>query len=785
MLGNALGGRTPWPVFAGNLGAMVASLLLRGWMRRGRVQLASIGLMAVGFILITASVASLGTVRVPATAMYLLLVITAGLLFDLRGMVATTALCSLAVGGLIVAENAGLLPRPDYAVTITQWVAYTAICGWTGSLTLAALRALRQVLTRAEREVTTRVQAESQRETALDELRAAKNLVDKTFASLTDAVFVVEPATRTIVACNPAVEQIFGYSSAELLGRTTEFLHVSRETFAEFGRQLFPALDRCGRFQCEFQMRRKGGSVFPTEHIVTEIMDAAGKRTGVVSVVRDVTERKQAESKRETALAALRESEERYRALVEHSADGILLTVPDGRILAANPAACRMFGRTEAEICQGGRAGLLDATDPRLQAGLAERARTGRFSGELTFVRRDGARFPGEVSTVIFQAQDGAPRTSMVIRDITERKRAEEALRHSEVFLNNIIEHSPHATWISDDKGTLIRLNQACRDLLHIKDDEVVGKYNVLEDSIVREQGYLPLVRQVFEKGETARFSLEYDSSRLQSLRLEETTIVILDVTISAVLDASGRVTNAIIQHVDITERSRAEEALYASREQLRALTGYLQTAREAERATIAREIHDEFGQALTAFKMDLSWLARRLPQRRGAELAAKVSAMSGLIDGAINTVRRIATELRPGLLDDLGLIAAIEWQAEEFADRTGIACDLRLGDQGIPLDRDLATALFRIFQEALTNVARHAEATTVTVELKESPAELTLVVADNGRGIAPDRVTAPHSLGLLGMRERAREWGGDVAFEVAAGQGTTVTVRIPRGKDL
>jgi signal transduction histidine kinase len=229
----------------------------------------------------------------------------------------------------------------------------------------------------------------------------------------------------------------------------------------------------------------------------------------------------------------------------------------------------------------------------------------------------------------------------------------------------------------------------------------------------------------------------------------------------------------------EIAERQQVERELAQSREQLRNLAEYLQTAREQERTTIAREIHDEFGQALTALKMDLAWLTRHLNEP--AELPAKINSMSSLVDDTIRTVRRIATELRPGLLDDLGLVAAIEWQTQEFARRTGLAYTLRLGDHDLELEPDLATALFRILQEALTNIARHAEATHVAVELDDQPNHLTLVVRDDGKGITPGQLSATQSLGLMGMRERARVWGGQVTVEGIAGQGTTVAVRIPQ----
>jgi signal transduction histidine kinase len=220
-------------------------------------------------------------------------------------------------------------------------------------------------------------------------------------------------------------------------------------------------------------------------------------------------------------------------------------------------------------------------------------------------------------------------------------------------------------------------------------------------------------------------------------------------------------------------------EAERAARKRLRNLAGYLEAARERERTYIAREIHDEFGQALTALKMDLAWLAKRLPADQD-RLRTKVGSMSDLVDSSIHMVRRIATDLRPGVLDHLGLVASIEWQAQEFAKRAGFDCQLLLTDKDLTLDEDLLTTVFRIFQETLTNVVRHAGATRVRVVLREDADELVLIVQDNGKGMTESQITRSKSLGLIGMQERARSWGGRVIFQATPGRGTTVTVRVP-----
>jgi PAS domain S-box-containing protein len=226
-------------------------------------------------------------------------------------------------------------------------------------------------------------------------------------------------------------------------------------------------------------------------------------------------------------------------------------------------------------------------------------------------------------------------------------------------------------------------------------------------------------------------------------------------------------------------QRLSAETELQESYERLRALAANLELVREEERTQIARELHDQLGQALTAMKFDLAWLTDRLVQKDAA-LAHKAQAVTAQMDTMIKTVRRIATELRPGMLDDLGLAASIEWLARDFEKRTGIACEVSVSAQDLPLARAQSLALFRIFQEALTNVARHAGAQLIEVRLAATPETLTLQIHDDGRGIQADEITGLHSLGVLGMRERAQRLGGTFDIQGVPGDGTIVTVSIP-----
>jgi signal transduction histidine kinase len=224
-------------------------------------------------------------------------------------------------------------------------------------------------------------------------------------------------------------------------------------------------------------------------------------------------------------------------------------------------------------------------------------------------------------------------------------------------------------------------------------------------------------------------------------------------------------------------ELHRKSERLKESEDKLRRLAAHLISVREEERAHIAREIHDELGQVLTGIKMEVGWLQKRLTE---PQLLEKTESMSKLIDSTVQTVRKIATGLRPEMLDDMGLVAAIGWQAKDFQKRTGIRCRVKLPPETTKLDIDVATTAFRIFQEILTNVARHSRATRVDIDLGVSDEQVSLDVHDNGVGIAEGELHGRKSLGLLGMHERALLFGGEVKITGAPGHGTRVAVTIP-----
>lgn len=279
--------------------------------------------------------------------------------------------------------------------------------------------------------------------------------------------------------------------------------------------------------------------------------------------------------------------------------------------------------------------------------------------------------------------------------------------------------------------------------------------------------------REFFDQGRS--------HSETEERRLDGTPMRI-DGDYVVIRDERGRIAGHFGIQRDVTEGYEASARVSASRQELRALAARLQQAREEERTAIAREIHDELGQALTGIKLDISWMKSRLP--RDHDLIAQCQSMIERIDGTLNTVRRIATELRPSVLDQLGLEAAIEWQGQEFSMRTGIVVDLDVAVGNAAIPEHMASSSFRILQESLTNVARHARASRVVIRLAVTHQELTLEISDDGIGIAPQRLDGTASLGLVGMRERALACGGELCISGRPTLGTTVLLKIPLGAD-
>jgi len=505
--------------------------------------------------------------------------------------------------------------------------------------------------------------------------------------------------------------------------------------------------------------------------------------------------------------------------ILQAAGEGIYGLDAQGHSTFVNPAAARMIGWEAKDLIGKPMHEILHHTKPDgspypadecpIHAGL----RTGTVHHVETevFWRKDGTSFPVEYTSTPIREDGDLLGSVVTFKDITERKRADDTLRESEERFRKIFEEGPLGMAIVGLDYRFVAVNSALcqmvghsdRELTQLRFVDITHPEDIEKDVQLAEEafsGRIPYYhlekRYIRKDGEILWINLTASVIRDEAGNPLYGLATMTDITDRqrdeedlrrAHDELEGRVrerteelakTVSILQE-QIEERQRVEERVRRSEEQLRALSTHLLSVQEEERGRIAREIHDELGQALTALKIDLAWVGQHLADQP-AGLRAKLQRMVRLVDETVEAVRQLATELRPGVLDDLGLVAALEWQIREFQERTGVACTFVRSPADLAVDPARATAVFRICQEALTNVVRHAEATEVEIALRMEARTLILEVRDNGKGIPAAAVTDPHSIGLMGMRERVLPWRGEVAFQGRPGHGTLVRVALP-----
>jgi PAS domain S-box-containing protein len=493
------------------------------------------------------------------------------------------------------------------------------------------------------------------------------------------------------------------------------------------------------------------------------IRDANGAVIYGMGVALDITDRKQAQER-------LAENETRLRAIIDAEPECVKVLDGTGRVLTMNPAGLAMVEADTPEQIVG--QDVLCVVAPEFHKAFTDLSRR-TFTGEPGTLEFEIIGFKGtrrwlETHAVPLRSPRGDIHSLLgITRDITKRKRAEQALRESQQRLQLVARATNDAVWDWDLVTDSLWWAEAFQKMFGYAPEEIEpgpeSWYNRLHPD--DRERVITGIRAAIDGGETS-WSDEYRFRRKDGGYAE-----IYDRGY-VMHDANRRPVRMVGSMMEVSERKRTEA-------QLRNLAARLEAIREEERTRIAREIHDEVGQALTALKMDLAWLGKKVPPR-GTPVRKKLLGMEGVIDGTMDALHRILAELRPGVLDDLGLPAAIRWLAEEFKRRTEITCTVQLTGGEPGLDTGQATAVFRILQEALTNVARHARARHVEIRLHVLPTAFELVVTDDGRGITAAELEATGTLGILGMRERALTWHGRVTVHGQPGHGTTVRVFMP-----
>lgn len=575
-----------------------------------------------------------------------------------------------------------------------------------------------------------------------------------------------------IKTCNPATTALFGYGAPELHARKIDALFAAAPTNGGRSGGLLDSSGRLrstGKVALELLGSRPDGTRFPVELTITEF-NGDGKRR-FVAVARDVSARQAAEE-------ALHRSEEMFRALVENAPDVIIRIDRMHHRVYANPAFEKITGVARHEVVgktheKSGMAALVSLDWYGTVDEVFETAQDKTI--EFALQSPGGPKYL-HVRFVPERALDGSVQSVLAVgRDVTVAKQAETVLRESENRLRRITGHMPGMVFqmtraTSGTAPTFSYVSEGASALCGLSSETVLADAPRFLNLIFDEDR--PLFDRSMDYSARTLYPWNWEG-RIRAGNFGETWVS-LRATPTRPLDGSV-VWDGII--LNITQSKANELELRQSRESLRLLTAHREAVREEERKHIAREIHDELGQLLTALRMEVSTVGMDFA-RDNPQLGEKVQSMKKIINQTIQTVRQVATSLRPAALD-LGIESAIEWLASEFCKRNAVECAVTIPGE-IVLDEDRATALFRILQETLTNIVRHAVATKVSITLKTTGEEICLRVTDNGRGFDPDEAKRGSSFGLKGIAERVVMLAGTLSIESAPGRGTALSVCIP-----
>ena len=589
-------------------------------------------------------------------------------------------------------------------------------------------------------------------------------------------------ADGRVLGATPGFSRVLGYDSPPLGRELGELLAALDDPAAVQG--ALEELRRGEAVDLQAWCWRGDGPVAVC--LVAAPLELEDQRAVSYCLVRDITDQRLAAEEHARALSL-------HQAALRSMADGLLVVDAAGGVLSFNQRFIEMWQIPPVAAASGRDADLLHAVlhqledapgflrrvaelyaDPEASSCDEIRLRDGRVFDRRSEPQRLAGRSVGRVWS---------------FRDITESRQAAEALRESQSLLELFFSQSldgfffmmldePVAWDETTDKEAALDYIFTHERITKVN-DAVLAQFSARQDQLI---GLTPAELLAHDiPGARARWREFLDAGHLHR-ETDERTLDGRAITIEGdyicLHDREGRIIGHFGIQRDVTDRRHAENELLRSRQELRDLTARLQLVREEERTNLAREVHDELGQALTGLKIDLAWLKPRVADRPA--LVDRVQSIIVRIDGAMDTVRRIATDLRPSVLDDLGLVAAVEWQAQEFERSTGITAELEVQAIYPQLDDACATTAFRILQETLTNVARHAHATRVKIALQVSAEELTLEVRDNGRGISKSDLLSSTSLGLIGSRERAIACGGKLVIRGIRGHGTIALLRIP-----
>ena len=491
----------------------------------------------------------------------------------------------------------------------------------------------------------------------------------------------------------------------------------------------------------------------------------------ILTVVRDITGRKDADD-------TSRGSEDHIRLIIDTIPIMAWTILPDGTVDFVNQTWMDYAGLSLDEVMKR-PTGIIHPEDlPHVMEKWLANMVTGEPSeDEMRLRRADGEYRWFLVRTAPLRNEQGNPvKWYGISTDIEDSKRAEDELRLTYQRLSYHVENSPLAV-IEWDKDLFIRRwSSHAEDIFEWTASEALGKNMYDPDFLFIYEDDLQAVNEIVEQ---LLKGIVKSNLSLNRNYTKEGSVIYCEWYNSVLRDEQGNAITILSLIHNVTERKKAQDTLQQSYEEIRRLTGHLRTIREEERTRIAREIHDELGQQLTVLKLDVSWLTKRL-NRTNPATKDRLKDLNALLDSTVQSVRRISYELRPVLLDEFGLGAAMEWHLKEFEKRSAIRTCFSQPQEEPQFDDTVKTNLFRIFQESLTNVARHSKASEVKIDVVQNAQQFMLRIQDNGIGFNKEKGTEGKTLGILGMKERAASFGWQYEINTKPGHGTTVMVTIP-----
>jgi PAS domain S-box-containing protein len=612
---------------------------------------------------------------------------------------------------------------------------------------------LEETIRKLENEIAERKKAEAS-------LKEEKKLSDEIIDSI-PGLFGLFDENLYFVRWSKSFETASGYTPEEIKKlHAVESFYDNEEDKQRTARILKDIFEK-GSGSAEVSPLMRDGTPV-TVFFIGRSFEYMGKKYLITTGI-DITEQKKTEAK--------------FKTVVEQSLLGFYI-ISDGKFAYVNPQLAKIFGYRQEELIDSPVEIVIHPDDREM---VAEHVRA-RMEGEQDKVHYEtkGLKKTGETIRIeVFCSGTLKEKNKAImgtLLDVTEREQAEEELALAYKRLSYHVENTPLAVVEWNKDLFITRWSGQAEKIFGWKASEVLGK-NIYDPDIALiykedEEKVKNMAHEVLHKPIERNFNINRNYTK-------DKKVIYCEWHNSVLRDEAGNIITIMSLGQDVTDRTIAEEKLSESYNQIRSLIEHLQNVREEERAHIAREIHDELGQQLTVLKMDVAWLSKKINGTSNA-IKEKLNDLTSLLDNTVQSVRRIASELRPSMLDDLGLAPAMEWHLNEFGKRSGIKILFHEPDQELELPKQVKMGLFRILQESLTNVARHSKATKVQVELKEKNKRLLLRIEDNGIGFDQQQVAQKKTLGLLGMKERTAMMGGSYEIQSKPGKGTEISVDIP-----